>query len=113
MAAAGGIGSVQLFFLKSRCGYSASNTRVDRSTGAYYNRDTWSTGLTNLEYVLSASIQYNFSGRHAVITGGGAGIGLAIAHRLAAGGARISLWDRNPAILTEAAAGFGGKSQYG
>lgn len=79
---------------------------MDRWSGAYYNRDTWSTGLTNLEFVLPESIQYNFSGRHAVITGGGAGIGLAIAHRLAASGARITLWDRNPAVLKEAAAGF-------
>ena len=45
---------------------------------------------------------YNFTGRHAVITGGGAGIGLAIAHRLAAGGASLTLWDRDSALLQSA-----------
>ncbi|WP_194725192.1 SDR family NAD(P)-dependent oxidoreductase [Noviherbaspirillum malthae] len=49
---------------------------------------------------------YDFSGRHAVITGGAAGIGLAIAHRLAEGGATVSLWDRDAAALEEAAAQF-------
>jgi NAD(P)-dependent dehydrogenase (short-subunit alcohol dehydrogenase family) len=38
---------------------------------------------------------YNFAGRHAVVTGGAAGIGLAIARRLAAGGAMLTLWDRD------------------
>jgi NAD(P)-dependent dehydrogenase (short-subunit alcohol dehydrogenase family) len=51
--------------------------------------------------------QYNFSGRHAVITGGAAGIGLAIAHRLVQGGAKVSLWDRDPAALEQAKASFG------
>ncbi|GAC1433645.1 MAG: SDR family NAD(P)-dependent oxidoreductase [Burkholderiaceae bacterium] len=51
--------------------------------------------------------QYNFSGRHAVVTGGGAGIGLAIAHRLVAGGASVSLWDRDPDILELARTSFG------
>jgi 3-oxoacyl-[acyl-carrier protein] reductase len=50
--------------------------------------------------------QYDFSGRHAVITGGAAGIGMAIAQRLAEGGAKISIWDRDPAALEQARAGF-------
>ena len=50
---------------------------------------------------------YNFSGRHAVVTGGGAGIGLAIAHRLAGGGATVSLWDRDPDLLEQARSTFG------
>jgi NAD(P)-dependent dehydrogenase (short-subunit alcohol dehydrogenase family) len=52
--------------------------------------------------------QYDFSGRHAIITGGAAGIGLAIAQRLAQGGAKISIWDRDPAALEQARAGFEG-----
>jgi 3-oxoacyl-[acyl-carrier protein] reductase len=43
-----------------------------------------------------------FSGRSAVVTGGAAGIGLAIARRLAASGARIALWDRDEAALARA-----------
>ena len=50
---------------------------------------------------------YHFSGRHAVITGGGTGIGLAIAHRLVEGGATVSLWDRDAATLEQAKASFG------
>jgi len=50
---------------------------------------------------------YNFDGRHAVITGGGAGIGLAIAQRLAAGGASLTLWDRDSALLDAAKATLG------
>jgi len=50
---------------------------------------------------------YNFSGRHAVVTGGGAGIGLAIAHRLVEGGASVSLWDRDADTLEQARASFG------
>lgn len=47
---------------------------------------------------------YHFAGRHAVITGGAAGIGLAIAKRLAAGGATLSLWDRDAGQLEAARA---------
>ena len=53
---------------------------------------------------------YNFAGRHAVVTGGAAGIGLAIAQRLAAGGATLTLWDRDAAQLDAARAGLGGDS---
>jgi len=34
-----------------------------------------------------------FAGRHAIVTGGAQGIGAAIARRLQAGGARVTLWD--------------------
>ena len=40
---------------------------------------------------------------HAVVTGGARGIGLATARRLLAYGARVSLWDRDPAALEGAA----------
>ncbi len=45
-----------------------------------------------------------YDGRGAVITGGARGIGLAIAQRLAAGGARIALWDVDAAALETARA---------
>ena len=50
---------------------------------------------------------YHFAGRHAVITGGAAGIGLAIAKRLAAGGASLSLWDHDAGQLDAARASLG------
>jgi NAD(P)-dependent dehydrogenase (short-subunit alcohol dehydrogenase family) len=43
--------------------------------------------------------QLDFKGRTAVVTGGAAGIGLAVAQRPAQSGARVSLWDRDPAAL--------------
>ena len=42
--------------------------------------------------------------RHAVITGGAQGIGLAIAIRLLASGASVSLWDRDTELLNGASA---------
>ncbi len=44
-----------------------------------------------------------FNGRVAIVTGGAAGIGAGIAARLAAEGARVSLWDRDTAALQAAA----------
>ena len=46
--------------------------------------------------------QIDLNGRHAVITGGAQGLGFAIAERLAASGASVSLWDRDEAILQSA-----------
>ena len=43
--------------------------------------------------------QLDLAGRHAVITGGATGLGLAIAQRLLASGAVITLWDVNTAAL--------------
>ena len=45
-----------------------------------------------------------YQGRTAVVTGAASGIGRAIAGRLTAEGARVSLWDRNETALSEAAA---------
>jgi 2-dehydro-3-deoxy-L-rhamnonate dehydrogenase (NAD+) len=43
--------------------------------------------------------QLDLQGRHAVITGGGAGLGLAIAKRMLTSGASVTLWDRDAAAL--------------
>ncbi|MEP6942392.1 MAG: SDR family NAD(P)-dependent oxidoreductase [Betaproteobacteria bacterium] len=51
--------------------------------------------------------QLDFNDRVAVITGGAVGIGFAVAQRLVASGARVSLWDRDPAALAKAAASLG------
>lgn len=52
--------------------------------------------------------QLDMNGRCAVVTGGAAGIGFAIAKRLAASGARLALWDRDAQALANAAAALGG-----
>jgi 3-oxoacyl-[acyl-carrier protein] reductase len=52
--------------------------------------------------------QLDFKGRTAVVTGGAAGIGLAVARRLAASGARVALWDRDERMLADATAALGG-----
>jgi 3-oxoacyl-[acyl-carrier protein] reductase len=46
--------------------------------------------------------------RTAIVTGGAAGIGFAIAQRLAASGAKVSLWDRDERALADAAKQIGG-----
>ena len=51
--------------------------------------------------------QLDFSGRHAVITGGGAGLGFAIAQRLVASGGTVTVWDRDEAAGGEAAERLG------
>ena len=51
--------------------------------------------------------QLDMKGRTAVVTGGAAGIGLAIAQRLAASGARLSLWDRDRGALDAARQALG------
>ena len=47
--------------------------------------------------------QLDFQGRHAIVTGGAAGLGLAIAQRLIASGGTVSLWDRDQAAGRQAA----------
>jgi NAD(P)-dependent dehydrogenase (short-subunit alcohol dehydrogenase family) len=50
----------------------------------------------------------DFGGRHAVVTGGATGLGLAIAQRLVASGGRVTLWDRHEAGAAKAARELGG-----
>src|SRR5580765_6381653 len=52
--------------------------------------------------------ELDFKRRTAVITGGAAGIGLAVAQRLAASGATVALWDRDAAALKVAKAAITG-----
>ena len=52
--------------------------------------------------------QLDLQGKHAVVTGAAAGIGLGVAARLVASGARVSLWDRDEAALKDAAQTLGG-----
>ena len=53
----------------------------------------------------------DLTGRVAIITGGARGLGRAIAERLAAGGARIALWDADAAAVAHAAAGLGAHAE--
>ena len=48
-----------------------------------------------------------FKGRTAVVTGGARGIGLACAAKIAAGGGRIALWDRDMDRAKQSAASLG------
>jgi 2-dehydro-3-deoxy-L-rhamnonate dehydrogenase (NAD+) len=50
--------------------------------------------------------QIDLAGRVAVITGGARGIGLAVAQRAVASGAKVALWDLDAAKLAETAAGL-------
>jgi NAD(P)-dependent dehydrogenase (short-subunit alcohol dehydrogenase family) len=51
--------------------------------------------------------QLDLAGRHAVVTGGAAGLGLAITQRLLASGASVTWWDRDAAAMAAAAARLG------
>ena len=51
----------------------------------------------------------DLEGRFAVITGGAAGIGLACAQRMAEGGARVALWDRDQAAAESAVKALAGE----
>ncbi|MFI5012123.1 MAG: SDR family NAD(P)-dependent oxidoreductase [Hyphomicrobiales bacterium] len=52
-----------------------------------------------------------FKGRGAVVTGGASGIGLGVARRFLAEGARLSLWDRDAVRLEETVTKLGGAVQ--
>jgi 2-dehydro-3-deoxy-L-rhamnonate dehydrogenase (NAD+) len=54
--------------------------------------------------------QIDLNGQVAVVTGGAQGIGFAIAQRLIASGARVSLWDLNEAVLAQALTALGPNS---
>jgi 3-oxoacyl-[acyl-carrier protein] reductase len=54
--------------------------------------------------------QLDLKGKMAVVTGGAAGIGFAIAQRLVQSGARVSLWDRDEKTLADAAKSLGGST---
>ncbi|MEE3501664.1 SDR family NAD(P)-dependent oxidoreductase [Acidiphilium acidophilum] len=51
--------------------------------------------------------QNRFEGQSAVITGGAAGIGHAVAHRIIAEGGRVAIWDRDHAAIAAARASLG------
>ena len=51
--------------------------------------------------------QLDFKERSAVVTGGGAGIGLAIARRLATSGAKVALWDSDASASAKASEQYG------
>lgn len=58
--------------------------------------------------------QLDLAGRHAVITGGGAGLGFAVAQRLLASGASVTLWDLDQQALARASKELGaGASVHG
>src|SRR5579871_3936113 len=59
--------------------------------------------IANVNDGTIAMNEIDLKGRTAVITGGAQGIGFAIASRLAASGAALALWDRDPDTLREAA----------
>ena len=55
--------------------------------------------------------QLDMRGRTSIVTGGAAGIGLAIAQRLAASGARVALWDQDVGALDAAKKALAGDHQ--
>ncbi len=55
--------------------------------------------------------RYDMEGQVAVVTGGAQGIGLAVAKRLHASGATVSLWDMDGALAQESAAAFGERAE--
>jgi 3-oxoacyl-[acyl-carrier protein] reductase len=56
--------------------------------------------------------QLDFQGRHAIVTGGAAGLGFAIAQRLVASGGSVTVWDRDVALGRQAADRLGAASSF-
>jgi 3-oxoacyl-[acyl-carrier protein] reductase len=56
---------------------------------------------------------YDLNGRVAIITGGGQGIGLTVAERMIASGARVSVWDRDESLLAPLDARLGADKVQG
>ncbi|MGJ3703148.1 SDR family NAD(P)-dependent oxidoreductase [Variovorax sp. AFSI2.2] len=54
--------------------------------------------------------QLDFAGRHAVVTGGAAGLGFGIAQRLIASGGSVTLWDRDEAAARQTCTALGSKA---
>jgi 3-oxoacyl-[acyl-carrier protein] reductase len=57
------------------------------------------------------AVSHDLTGQVAVVTGGAQGIGLAVARRLHASGATVSLWDLDGTLATEAAAALGERAE--
>ncbi|MFO0926688.1 MAG: SDR family NAD(P)-dependent oxidoreductase [Gemmataceae bacterium] len=55
--------------------------------------------------------QLDLAGQSAIVTGAARGIGLAIAERLLASGARVCVWDRDPAALAAARTHLAGRGE--
>lgn len=66
--------------------------------------------MTPAESNITTNLTNNLRDRVAVVTGGGSGIGLAIARRLTQDGARVAITGRNRSRLEEAAASIGAKA---
>lgn len=51
--------------------------------------------------------RYDFSSRVAIVTGGAQGIGRAVAERILSSGGKVSIWDRDEALLDQAVSELG------
>src|SRR5271163_3512192 len=49
---------------------------------------------------------YDLKDRVAIVTGGAQGIGLAVANRILSSGGKVSIWDRDAALLDKTVAGL-------